>query len=597
MSKLHHYWKELQRRHVVKAGIAYLVAAWLIIQVLSIFIPAFDASSDNLRTAIIVLGIGFPIWLVIAWMFDFSSEGIKKTEDVPYDPEEYKRKNTGLNRFIIGGLSIAVILLVVNTLRLSEKVDSLEEDYLAMDFTSSLAILPLEDISPNKDQRYFSDGLSRSIYDQLARFKDLKLVSTQSSFQYRERDVSIEVIAQELDVRYILDGSVQLFENKFRVSIDLIDTEDDTTIWSKTFNDDLQDVYSVYDEVSAKVGEYLKLTINVPDVRLRKVDPESYQLYLKAVDTSFYYDDQIAYRAMDSLIRRSISIDPEYAPSYAVLSQSILHNGLYFNKYPREEAIRNGKEAAKNALELDPELLRAYTWMSNWEWHDGNAATSMDYLNKALELYPNESDLMVYAAHQMQRTNQIDRSYLFSKKGVALNPQERGAHSFNMDNQLKLGLYEEALNSCDYFYELDKTKIGLNAYKSAIYRLKGDLEKALEVINDEPNKYLNMIYKIPILSELGRNDQVDSVMTELNRFIEDSEIHDTHDLDLAWLYACLDDHDQAFQYLDKGYDQVRAYLEWLFALPDFENLHDDTRWNDLLDRLGKDYNYDFKHAN
>ena len=142
MSKLQHYWKELRRRHVVKAGIAYLVASWLIIQVITVVLPLFGISVDISRTVVIILAIGLPIWLVIAWMFDFSSEGIKKTEDVPYDPEDFKRKNSGLNRFIIGGLSIAVILLVVNTLRLSEKVDEMENQYLVLEFSNSLAILP-----------------------------------------------------------------------------------------------------------------------------------------------------------------------------------------------------------------------------------------------------------------------------------------------------------------------------------------------------------------------------------------------------------------------------------------------------------------------
>ena len=588
------YFSELQRRHVVKAGIAYLVVAWLIIQILAILFPAFKASPNALKTAIIILGIGFPVWLVIAWVYDFSADGIKKTEAATYDAEVHKRKNIGLNRFIIGGLTIAVILLAMNTLRLSGKVDNLKEDYLAMNFTSSLAILPLEDISPNKDQHYFSDGLSRSIYDQLARFKDLKLVSTTSSFQYRERNVSIEVIAEELGVRYILDGSVQLFGDKFRVSINLIDTEDDTTIWSKTFDDRLEDVYDVYDEVSTRVGEYLKLTINVPDVRRRKVDPEAYELYLRAMDTSYYYNNEVAYNAMDSLIRKSISIDPSYALSYTVLSQSILHNGLYFGKYPRDISIRNGKKAAKKALELDSTIIGGLIWMSNWEWHDGNATASMEYLNKALRLYPNDSGLMEYGSHQSLRTNQIQKAFEFADKAIILNPKSRDGYMWKGSAESKLRLHDEAIKSFEMMMEHDVDDVDGLSSLILVYYNKGELGKALELLNQaNTDEYSQMLFEAPILYDLGRVQESDSLIVEIERLAKESDFE--FEFDLAWVHAARDEHDKAFDLLDKGYDDVRAYLEWLFSLPEFENLHDDPRWDAFLDRLGKDCNYDFRH--
>ena len=247
---MRNFFEELKRRHVVKAGIAYLVVAWLLIQVLSILLPVFKAPDWIMRLAVITLAVGLPVWLVVAWIYDFTPEGIQRTEDVPFNPEISRKKNTRLNKFIIGGLAIAVVLLLMNTVRLSDKVDGIEDQYLSMNFTNSLAILPFEDLSPKQDQRYFSDGLARSIYDRLARYKDLKLISPTSSFQYRDKDVSIEVIAKELEVRYMLEGSVQLYGEQFRASINLVDTQDGATIWSKIFEDKLENVLGTYDEVS-----------------------------------------------------------------------------------------------------------------------------------------------------------------------------------------------------------------------------------------------------------------------------------------------------------------------------------------------------------
>ena len=596
MSKLEKYWKELQRRHVVKAGIAYLAIAWVITEVATAVLPLFSIPEVFTKWLVVLLAMGFPIWLILAWVYDFSWGSIQKTEDVPFDAEVSRKKNIGLNRVIIGGLAIAVILLLVNTLRMSSKMDEMEGEFLAMEFTNSLAILPFEDLSPKQDQRYFSDGLARSIYDRLARYKDLKLISPKSSFQYRDRDISIELIAEELEVRYILEGSVQLFENTYRASINLVDTRDGSTIWSKTFEDSLENVLGTYDDVSENVGNYLNVTLASKDVRRRKVDPEAYLLYLKANDTSNYFSKASSFAA-DSLIRRSISIDPSYAESQASLSRITIHAGLYHKGYSLEESIEIGMQAAKEAVRLDPSYAGGYLGLSNWNWHDRDVDASMMYLDSAYIYGPNSAEVRNYATHHATRTNQFRKAYQLSLKGLQLDPLETDLHMWKMNHEIFMNDYAAALKTFEKFNELAKNKEEHFGIEAKIYGSNGNFAKALELIEKGKDRYWYLYYKSPILYDMGRQEEAELLLTEFRDFPLDSiDINlAEHNTYLAALYAHRKDHDKAFGHLNSAFGDVITYTEWFFIIPEFKNLYDDPRWDAYIDRLSEEFNYDFPH--
>jgi len=590
--------KELQRRHVVKAGIAYLVVSWLTIQVLSILFPAFEASSSAMKTTILILGIGFPIWLVIAWVYDFSPEGIKKTEANTYDSEDFKKKNTDLNRFIVGGLSIAVILLVFNTFRISSKmnrIDSIYQKALSINFTSSIAVLAFNDLSPTQDQEYFAKGLSEQIQRRLSRHKDLKVTNTNSSFTFQDKDVSIEVIGQELKVSFILKGSVIKSGETFRVDVDLVNTTDGSTIWSKQFDQKVEDILYTYDEIAKAVVNYLKLTFDYQDVRLRKVDPEAYDLYLKAENVIQTFDHDGRIKA-DSLIRRSLEIDSTYSPSWTTLSMTTLHKGVFEGYYKMHEAIALGLIAAKRSIELNPENSKGYTWLSNWQWHDKEVNLSNENLAKSIELGPNNSFAWLYASHQAARTNRIKESLAFSEKAVLLDPKDPDAYSFKAYAEMILEDYVNAELSMKSYMELVEQPEDSFWELAMIYRLNGKFEKALEAINKQPDRYFRYYGKSMILLSEGKKDEAFAIRDAFLKFYNEESIDDSSfDFDTALIYAHFGDNDKAFYHLNKCYNELLIYTEWLFQMPEFKNLYDDPRWDELLDKIGKEFNYDFKH--
>ena len=582
------YFRELQRRHVVKAGLAYLVGAWLLVQVLDILLDAFELGPGWMQTTIIALSIGFPIWLIIAWVYDFSPEGIKKTEDVPFDPEASANKNLQLNRFIIGGLSIVVILLVVNTFRMSDEFKEIQEDVLSADFKSSIAVLALEDRSPNKDHEYLSFGISENIYDRLIKFKDLKVTSPTSSFFYKDKDISFDVIAEELGVAYILEGSIVPIADKYRISMRLIDSKDNSAIWSKTYDDKKENILKTYDDLARNIARYLKLTVDETDIQQRKVDPEAYDLWLRAWDLSMrsrFNED--AMRQADSMLTRALSIDSTYSRIHSGYAGTLFHRAVYLGAIDRDSGLQRAMRSAKRAYELDPEDISAINWCSNLSWHLRDVENYQKYLNELEGPGQGNADAMFYISWCYRRMNQVDKGYPYAKKAVELNPKNVDNLNQLMDYEVYYGNLEKARSLIDIIGDIYPESD--EWYTDSLiwyYFEKEDFSKAEELIHTL-EKDNQLVYKIYLEGYRGNLDYV----------IDNYESSDPGDwsYNMACFHAVNGLIDEAFEFLDGAFEEVCDYPELFFMDPDLKTLDDDPRWDAFINRLSEEFNYDFPH--
>ena len=240
---LKNYIAELKRRNVFKAGLAYLIVAWIMTQVTAIVLPTFNAPPFVLKTILFILGIGFPIWLVFAWVYEITSEGIKKTDHV--DQEHSKLTQTGnrFNKLIIASLSVALILLLIN--QFSGNPDQIENaDVVKSTFgtnNNSIAVLAFEDMSQQKNQEYFSDGISAELTSLLAKIRELKVIDRRSSFSYKGKSTTAKQIGKELNISHILDGSVRMYDDKVRIDVQLIDVSDGSHLWLQTYDRQMDD--------------------------------------------------------------------------------------------------------------------------------------------------------------------------------------------------------------------------------------------------------------------------------------------------------------------------------------------------------------------
>lgn len=601
MTKLQHYWNELQRRHVVKAGIAYLALSWVLVEVATAVLPLFEVSDVFLKGLVILMAIGFPIWLIIAWVYDFSPQGIKKTKDVPFNPAVSTQKNLQLNRVIIGGLSIAVILLVVNQVRLTTNRPEGQPAMASMlpNFTSSIAVLAFDDMSPEKDQEWLSDGISEEILNKLAQYKDLRVESRTNSFAYKGKDITIDVIGRELNVAYILEGSVRKAGETFRITVQLINASDGVHIWSDTFDRKFEDALQVQDEIAQLIAERLKLTLLHEDVRSRKVDPEAYELYLRGVHQLQHFSKNTTLAA-DSLIRRSIKIDPGYSQAWSALSMTTLHKGLYYELIEKSKAVSIGLEAANKAIELDSTNILGYNWLSNWQWHDYNGKASLKTLNKLLELNSNNKDVIEYAAHAFQRMGMVQQSRQILKRGIQLYPKYFWLYYNICYVEYGLGNFAEAKNALILYNkgykeltgQLQEASTSLLAW---LYYKTNEPERAYETLAEDPHQFYRKIVEVMIKYSEGLMGEGDKLLEELKATpVEElSELEENLDFNLALIYASKGDVDSSFKHLFKSYDYLLNVTELLWSYAEFQILHDDPRWGQLLDRLGKEFNFDF----
>jgi TolB-like protein len=283
---------ELRRRNVLRVGAAYVAGAWLLIQVAQTLFPVFGLGDTAVRGVIVVLAIGLVPLLIFAWAFELTPEGLKRESEV--DRSESITPQTGkkLDRVIMVVLALALgyfafdkfVLApqreeaVAEAARKEGRTESLVKSY----GDKSIAVLPFVNMSADKDQEYFSDGISEELLNLLAKIPELRVISRSSAFSYKGKDVKLAQVARELNVAHILEGSVRKAGNKIRITAQLIEARSDTHLWSETWDRNLDDIFAIQDEISAAVVARLRVTLLDQPPRPRELDPEAYALYLQA---------------------------------------------------------------------------------------------------------------------------------------------------------------------------------------------------------------------------------------------------------------------------------------------------------------------------
>lgn len=601
--------RELHRRHVFKAGVAYAVVAWTISQVLSIMIPAFELPDELLAFSIVVMLVCFPIWLAISWFYDLTEDGIVRTKNLSEDEEPVSTKSVNLNKVIITSLSVLVILLIVNTFRMKAEIKNVtspvstesamgEEELGLPQYKTSVAVLAFADMSPGQDHAYFAHGMSEEIIHKLAYTRDLKVIGRTSSFSYENKEVTHHTIAEELDVAYILEGSIRFSNDIVRITAQLIDVSDGSHIWSQTFDREIEDVLYTQDEIAKIVAEKLKVSLLNEDVRLRKVDPEAYALYLKASNALNGYNEEGTLIA-DSLIRRSLDIDRSYAPSWTVLSQVIFREIYhYFNMEPGF-GHDEGVQAAMKALELDTQDALAHTWLAQYEWQNRRADLAEHHLITAIRISPNDPAILFQAGKFALKTNRMNSAKQYLDKAILLDPRNDVAYYTRGFLNWTLGNLDDANNDFIKAYNLDLPDDFKNYEMALLCRDKGKYNEAVLWMKQEENSFLRLLLKCGIYHAMGKKAEALELLEQIKDYPENEDwqmymVTDAeHNYEIACLYAFMGDTDNAFTYLDKAFEHLIIWPERIFTSPEFKKIQGDHRWEAFLIRLGIAFNYDF----
>src|SRR3954454_7057164 len=397
------FFAELKRRNVYKVAIAYAVVAWLLIQAASILLPTFEAPSWVMKAFVILVALGFPIALVLAWAFEATPEGIKRTEEVDLSGKRAPQKHAWIYVVVIGAaISIALFFLGRYTAAPRQDASATRTEVTALPSAKSIAVLPFDNLSRDPENAFFAEGVQDEILTRLAKVADLKVISRTSTQRFKSAPSDLREIARQLGVTNILEGSVQRSNDQVRVNVQLINALTDTHLWAEIYDRKLTDIFAVESDVAKTIAETLqaKLTGSEKAAMSTKptANPEAYELYLKG---RFFWNKRTSFdlpRAVE-YFNQAISKDPNYALAYAGLADAYVLYPDYGVGAP-DEFYPKAKEMAVNAINLEPSLGAPHAALgavyTNLEHDFAKAIAEFD---RAIQLDPNYA-----TAHQWKTT-------------------------------------------------------------------------------------------------------------------------------------------------------------------------------------------------
>jgi TolB-like protein len=394
--------EELKRRNVFRVAAAYLVAAWVTLQLADIVLENIEAPAWILQVFMLAMGLGFPLALIFAWAFEMTPEGLKKEKDVDRSQSITHQTGQKLNRTIIVILALAVVLLLFDRFMPGpEPTDIPSEPQTAQaipeERAKSIAVLPFVNMSSDSEQEYFSDGISEEILNSLARVKELKVAGRTSSFAFKGQNQDLRQIGETLGVEHILEGSVRKSGAKVRITAQLIQVDDGFHLWSDTYDRELTDVFAIQDEIATAILEQLKAHLldgELPAaVATTRTDSEVYDLYLLARQR-IYERKRLSIESAVELLDQALVKDPGYAPAYAQRGiAALLLSDRNYGEMSIAEAGIQGRLYLDKALQMDPELAEA--WAGIGLYHSNNPGEheeGIEALEKALSINPNLID-------------------------------------------------------------------------------------------------------------------------------------------------------------------------------------------------------------
>ena len=572
------YWRELKRRNVIKAGLAYLIVAWLVTQVLSIVLPTFEAPPYILKSVLLILLIGFPVWIVFSWIYEFTPEGIKKTIDIEHEISIMPKTGSKLNKVIIFSLSLAVLVLVIDRITNKPvKVLNLGE--------KSIAVLAFADMSPEKDHEYFSDGISEELLNILVKIPELKVISRTSSFSYKNKNNTATEIGEELNVSHILEGSIRKAGNTVRITAQLINTKDGSHVWSHTFDRELDSIFKVQDEIAGEVSKQLELSLIGTSKRDYVPVTEAYNLYLQAKHL-YRQNTKDSFIRAKELMEQSVAIDSTFSNSWDLLAS--IYNSGYFNFSigDAENSIAKGLEAAEIAIALDPNSADAYATRSSLKQRMWTFDESAKDMQKAIELKPNDAIVLGTAA--LYTYGNLDKSVELLNKAISLDPLIY-ANYYNLGHaKYRLGHLDEALNSFNTFEIYYPNSQILHYAKGKVLLAQGKMEEALEEFKQEKHDFFSLYGMNFILYAMDGESNTKSVF---NEFLEKNS--QTDPANTADLYAFRGDYDNAFKYLNEAFNIKDPVLIEALSYPSFKPMYKDPRWKEIIEKIDLPENHGY----
>ena len=502
---------ELKRRRVYRAGAVYLVVAWAVIQAADLIMPRVGLPDWAVTFVIVAAGLGFPIALVLSWLYDIRPADADTPSGAP--------RNARAFGYLGVGILIALIGFAAYTGYRRSPSGKSQPAEVAV---ASIAVLPFVNMSADREQEYFSDGLTEELLNALAQVSSLRVAARTSSFSFKGKNLPVAQIARALNVRTVLEGSVRKSNNRVRITAQLINASDGYHLWSQTFDRELTDIFVIQEEISRAIAKALQIRLVGADsasLRREQHDISAYDLYLRA---RFAWNQRTStsLREAESLLKRAIEADPGFARAHAGLADVYSVWNDYATAVDRG-IVDKAIDAGHRALQLDSSLAEAHAALGNAYYQTFRFREADLAFQRALALKPGHASTHQWYAWLLLHTGRREAALNEVKTALRLDPVSQIINENLGEHLLLGGRHREALAQFQRTFEIDSTFALTYPYLALTYSLLGDRENAMRWIErtlaSEEQGIYGMGQSALVLARLGQRDRARAILSEMEK--------------------------------------------------------------------------------
>ena len=577
------FFAELKRRHVYRVAIAYGVVAWLVIQIATQVFPFFEIPNWVVRLVVLVIVLGFPVALIIAWAFEMTPQGVKRAEDIA--PNEYI-PHWSARRFAALIVAIAMVAtgLMMFPLVRNKSTSTARITAAPTPSQKSIAVLPLLNESGDPNDEYFSDGLSEELIAALAQIKGLKVIGRSSSFRFKDKKEDSKTIGKKLGVSTLLEGTVRKQGDQVRIVAELVKAADGSELWSRTFDRELKDIFAVQAEIAGAVATSLELTLlGTDDTSAKNISTNSVEAHNAYLQGHFYFQRRNLedYRMAVGFFDQAIRLDPDYAMAYAERSEAWAWIGDLSSE-KRKEAWAAAAGDAEKAVAIDPDLAEAHAalgWVRFFiEWKFAEGLAELRDAQQLSPWNPTANDLMARVVIYLGQFQEAER---LARQAIEIDPLGYQART----SLARVLLAEEKLDemeaSARKAAELQPTAAGNHRWLVFVAIQRGDGEAALREARLEPNEGYRHFELALAHYARGNLPAADAALADLiakdRNFLA---------YQIAEVYAWRGKTDKAFEWLEVAFNNHDTGMLSLSIDPLMRGLQHDARYNGLLAKIG-----------
>jgi TolB-like protein/Flp pilus assembly protein TadD len=587
---------EIKRRRVGKVAIAYGAVAWGVTESASVVLPALGVPDWAMTFLVVFLLTGFPIAMVLAWIFDVSPTGIQRTEpsaDAAAEPQTQLRMRAAFGIVVLLAMAGLGYLLYERGLGRAEAAGK----------HGSIAVLPFTNLSGDASKDYFSDGMSEELLNLLARVPGLQVASRTSAFAFKGRNVDIREVGRELGVETVLEGSVRQSGEQVRITAQLIDTETGFHLWSETYDRKLQDIFAVQDEIAQAIVDKLKIELAPKEQQLaqRATAPtqnvEAYELYLQGRAIWKRRGEENLKRAID-MYQAAVARDPAFARAHAALASAYVVLPGYTKETDDEEKfMAMAEQSARQALALDPNIGEAHAVLAQINSDKGNLLDAESGFFFAISLEPNEPTPHHWYSILLGKVGRLDAALEQARRAYELDPTAPVLASNLSGMYLQRGEDEQALRYSQLARELGFGS-GQDGIGATVAMRRGDWALAKQLLGEQtqiPDEMKPLLG--PFVDAIADPAKRPAMVATLRGV--DPKV--ARQVELIEPYLQLGQVDLVFQIIDESLENDR--LAWInqwkvmhLWSPDARVIRRDPRFPALVERLGlvdywKQYGY------